>query len=167
MLETVTGAGHLLQALEDSSERDRRVAILGTPTVHGRYDLAQHFFVSGYLVAMVGTEAAHTAGIAKELMDAHSASGFSFADIAADRAGVQFAERILSKRIKLSSIAQRFVVSDFVPDVKQLTEGLTAVEVASKFGAVTDPRFQKQLKAIDQRVLLLPPYRLPMRLNVP
>jgi hypothetical protein len=153
--------------LEDQSERERRLLILGKPTVHGRHDLAQHFFVSGYLVATLGSEGAHAAGIAKELADAHGKSGFSFADIAADRAGVQFAERVLNKRLDLQWIAQRFVVSDFVPEINGLPEGLTAVQVASQYGTAKDPRFQRQMQEIDHRVLLLPPYRTNVRRDGP
>ena len=67
----------------------------------GRRDLAQHFFLSGYLAAVVGSAAAESAGIAKELADARSGSGFSYVDLAADLAGIAFAERVLRREASL------------------------------------------------------------------
>ena len=80
--------------------------MIGEPTLLGRRDLAQHFFVSGYLTATMGAEAANAAGVAKELVDANTTSGFSFADLAADRAGVRFADGVMSRRFPLRLVGQ-------------------------------------------------------------
>ena len=162
LLTKIPGAGSLAQAVEAPSERTIRLTMLGEPTVRGRRDLAQHFFVSGYLTATTGPVAATTAGITKELLDAHGASGFSFADLAADRAGVRFAEGVLSRRFAVGMLAHGYVVAAFMPDVKDLPEGLTAVEIASDYGTKDDPRFRKQMQEIDRRLQDLPPYRSPV-----
>jgi hypothetical protein len=159
LLWTIPGASGLARAVESPTERTARLAVLGEPTIRGRRDLAQHFFVSGYLAATMGAATAQTAGVAKELVDSHGTSGFSFADLAADRAGVRFAEGILSRRFALGLLSQGFSASAFLPEVKDLPEGLSAAELASQFGTANDPRFQNQLKEIDRRLLLLPPYR--------
>jgi hypothetical protein len=159
LLAKLPGASSLAQAVEPASERTVRLTMIGDPTMLGRGDLAQHFFLSGYLTATMGADAARAAGVTKELVDAHGASGFSFADLAADRAGVRFAEGLLGNQLKLNSIAQGFSAGAFMPAIDNLPEGLTAVEVAAQFGSKGDARFRKLLGAIDQRIKLLPPYR--------
>jgi hypothetical protein len=158
-LAKLPGASSLAQAVEPASERTIRLTMLGEPTMRGRRDLAEHFFVSAHLTATMGGDAARAAGLTKELFDAHAASGFSFADIAADRAGAHFAEGVLGNKLKLGLIAQGFNVSTFMPEISKLPEGLTAVELDSQFGSQDDDRFANQLRAIDQRIQLLPPYR--------
>jgi hypothetical protein len=161
LLAKLPGSSSLAQAIEPVSERMIRLKTIGEPAMRGRQDAVEHFFVSAYLVATMGGDAARTAGMAKELVDAHGGSGFSFADIGADRAGVRFAEGVLSNRLKLSTIAQGYSVTAFMPAIDDLPEGLTAVEVAKQFGTQKDARFAKQLQTIDQRIQLLPPYRPP------
>lgn len=159
LLTKLPGAGSLAQAIESPSDRAVRITMLGEPTMGGRRDLAQHFFVSAYLTAAMGAEAANAAGLAKELLDAQGGSGLSFADLAADRAGVRFADGILNKRVPLGLLPQTFTVVAFMPDVDGLPEGLSAAEVKSQYGAKNDPRFRQQLSEIDGRILALPPYR--------
>jgi hypothetical protein len=159
LLTKLPGAASLAASVEAPGERTVRLNALGEPTVRGRRDLAQHFFVSGYLTATMGASAAQAAGIAKELLDAHTASGFSFADLAADRAGVKFAESAMNRRLKLNLLAQGFRMEPFMPEVDGLPEGLTAVELAEEFGTQIDPRFINRLREIDNRINRLPPYR--------
>ena len=64
--------------------RRRRDDPWGSPVAA---DLAQHFIVSAVIAAAGGTPIAAAAGVYKELNDARDGSGFSFSDIAADRAG--------------------------------------------------------------------------------
>ncbi|HEX2475909.1 MAG TPA: hypothetical protein VHK01_14255 [Lacipirellulaceae bacterium] len=159
LLAKLPGSNSLAQAIEPVSERTIRLNMIGEPAMRGRQDAVEHFFVSAYLAATMGGDAARAAGIAKELVDAHGGSGFSFADIAADRAGVRFAEGVLHNQLKLSTVAQGYSVNTFMPAIDNLPEGLTAVEVAKRFGTQKDARFLKELRAIDQRIQLLPPYR--------
>jgi hypothetical protein len=153
------GSASVVQAVEPASDRAIRLTMLGDPSMRGRRDLAEHFLLSGFLTATMGADAARAAGVTKELVDAHGASGFSFVDLAADRAGVRFAEGVLNNQLKLSSIARGFSVSAFMPEIVDLPEGLTAVELASQFGTKSDARFLQQLRAIDQRIRQLPPYQ--------
>jgi hypothetical protein len=159
LLASVPGAGSMAQAVELPSERTIRMAVLGEPTLQGRRDLAKHFFVSVYLTAVLGAEATDAAGVAKELLDAQGNSGFSFVDLAADRAGVRFADGILNKRVPLGLLPQTFSVAAFVPATEGLPEGLSAGAMRKQYGAKNDPRFRKLLSEIDSRILALPPYR--------
>jgi hypothetical protein len=160
MLGRIPGVGLLHQAIEAPAARVLRESVIGEPTMRGRHDLAQHFFLSAYLTATMGSDAANAAGVAKELVDMNTASGLSFADLAADRAGVKFAEGVLTGRFPLRLVAQGFSVSAFVPEVKDLPEGLSSADFVSQYGSVDENRFQKRLYEIDQRILLLPPHRM-------
>jgi hypothetical protein len=151
--------GSLAQGIETPAERSARVAILGEPTMRGRHDLMQHFVLSAYLTAAVGADAAETIGMAKEISDSHGASGFSFADLAADRAGTRFAERVLDKQLSLRMLAQTFSTETFLPKLDSLREGLSAADFKTAYGSEDDPRVRKVLEDIDQRILRLPPYR--------
>jgi hypothetical protein len=151
--------------IETSARRTVREAFMGKPTIHGRSDLAQHFFVSAYLTATVGDQAAIAAGLSKELIDARRQSGFSFVDVTADKAGIAFASNILNGRLSLEMIADEFTIEMFVPSLDAEPEGLSAEQLAESFGGVTDERFQKQLGAIDRRILALPPYQGPAALT--
>jgi len=113
-----------VRRLETPAQRRDRIAAIGSPTMRGRRDLAKHFVVSSYLTAIVGRHAAETAGLAKELADAQAGSGFSFADLTADQAGIQFAREVLDGTVSLGELARHFTVAAYVPDVASLPEGL-------------------------------------------
>jgi hypothetical protein len=164
-LASVPQAAEVAVAAEAPSERAVRLALFGEPTIRRRRDLAAHFFVSAYLTSALGAEAALAAGVAKELIDAQGPSGFSFADIAADRAGMRFASGVLAGQIPLRLLADSFSVAAFTPDIDGLPEGLSAVQFKDQFGAARGPRFGKQIAEIDRRILELPPYR-PSRLRL-
>jgi hypothetical protein len=120
--------------------------------------LAQHFVLSSYLTALSGTKVSLAAGLAKELVDAKGASGFSFADLATDRAGILFAGGVLTRRFPLRTLAEEFAVADYTPEVDGLAEGLSLAELVSQFGTQEDAGFREQLRVIDQRLLALPAY---------
>jgi hypothetical protein len=164
-LATIPEMAEVAAGAEPPSERAVRLALLGEPTVRQRRDLARHFFISAYLTSTLGGPAAQAAGVAKELVDAQGASGFSFADIAADRAAARFASGVLAKQIPLRLLAESFSVASFMPEVDGLPEGLSAAQFKDQFGAARGPRFDKQIAEIDQRILELPPYR-PSRLRL-
>ncbi|QDU87791.1 hypothetical protein Pla175_11580 [Pirellulimonas nuda] len=135
-----------------------RAQLLGEPTLAGRRDLAQHFFVSAMVVANAGATAANAAGLAKEQSDSNGGSGFSFVDLAADRAGVRFAEAVLSGRLPLARVAGGFRAGMFMPDTTGLAEGLQAEAFEEQFGGVDDERFRAAQQDIEARINKLPPY---------
>ncbi len=157
-LAKLPAAGGIVSAVEPPSERMIRLAVLGEPTMRGRRDLAQHFFATVFATAAAGADAARAAGLAKELLDSQRASGFSFADLAADRAGTRFASSVLEKHITLGNIGLTFSVASFMPDVAGLPEHISAKDFAAQFGSQSDLRFTKQLKEIDERIQKLPAY---------
>jgi len=158
-LASIPGIAETVAGVEAPSERSIRLTLLGEPTVRGRRDLAQHFFISAYLTSALGSEAATAAGFAKELLDAQGNSGFSFADIAADRAGTRFANGVLKNHFSLAALEKSFQVDAFVPGVEGLPEGLSAAQFKARFGKKDAPQVIDQLKEIDRRIQTLPPYR--------
>jgi hypothetical protein len=151
--------GTFVELVETLSARAARRAVLDSPTLRGRRDLCQHFAVSAYLTASLGTEAATETGLAKELMDSEASEGFSFVDMTANRAGILFAGGVERGAFTLPTIADSFTVNAYMPPIDDIPEGFSATQLMAKFGLPADPRFQKELKLIDQRVLDSPAYR--------
>jgi hypothetical protein len=149
----------LVSAIETPSERVIRLAVLGEPTMRGRRDLVRQFMLSAIVAAMTSGDAASAAGIAKELADAQGTSGFSFADLAADRAGVRFGRGVLERRIPIGVFAFATPVTAYMPEIEGLPERITAKDLATQYGGKDDPRFLKQLQEIDERIQRLPGYR--------
>lgn len=159
-LKQLPKTGPFVKAVESTGQRAIRLAFLGEPTVQGRRDLAKHFVVASYLAALNGSEAAEAAGLAKEMLDSRpGGSGFSFADLAANKAGILLAGAVLNQRISLQQLADGFTIDDYVPAVDGLAEGLSTAQVLAQFGSQDDNRFQLQLRDIDRLLLKLPPYK--------
>lgn len=148
-------------SVESQPEREERLAVLGTPTMGGRSDLAQHFVVSGALAVLVGPQTAETIGVFKELRDAQRGSGFSFVDLAADLAGVAFASHVRQRRISLDALATSFAVGDFLLPAVGLREGIPWKTFASAYGSPEDERFAREVAAIRARIAQLPGYTKP------
>jgi hypothetical protein len=154
-------AGALLAQIEGQSQQAERVAAVGEPTMRGRLDLTRHFFVAAELVAIGGADFARGAGLAKELSDSRGGSGFSFCDMAANEAGVRFAEAVLAGQLSLDDVAQRFTVEGFLPPVAQLREAMQAAEFEKEFGGTGDPRYAAQVASIKAQLAALPGYATP------
>lgn len=135
-----------------------RLGVLGEPTLEGRRDLAKHFFVAAHLAAAGTPESADAMGISKEALDAQGGSGFSFADVAANRAGIRFARAVLAGRTSPERLAESFRPRLFMPAVKDLPEGLQNADFIRQFGGPGDERFERQLGEINRRIDALPAY---------
>ena len=148
--------------VETNAQRKDRLSILNHPTMRDRRDLARHFFVSAFLTTTFGPEAALNLGLSKEMLDANGGSGFSFADLVANRAGIEFAKRVSTGKISLEDLNQNFAVADYLPEVDDLDEGIEMQDFRARFGKVGDEAFQAEMSRIEQRVLDLPIYRRAM-----
>lgn len=130
--------------------------------LYKRMDLAQHFIGSAALTASVNKQAAQIAGEEKELSDAHGGSGFSFIDLAADKAGTRFGEMATSspesarKMQKAMSGIKDY--SDFMPDPRDLPEHMNEADFKQRFESVNSPVYQEILKQIDARISATPIY---------
>lgn len=126
-------------------------------SLRDRNDLAKHFMVSAAISVAGGTGLANVAGVFKELEDSRGGSGFSFADLAADHAGVRLGELILA-----SSSDAEFVQSilsktrnedDFMPRVDNLPEGLQEYEFKKTYENIDSETYKLMENEIDRRIL--------------
>lgn len=143
----------LWRQVESDDQRQTRLKVLGKPTMRQRHDWTQHFVVSCALTEAIGAALAESAGLLKEQLDARpGGSGFSFADLSADLAGIALATRVKNGELSLEELARRFEVTAYLPDPKGSREGLSAEQFARDFGSLEDERFKKELAGIRKRV---------------
>lgn len=142
-----------LGSVENEGERRQRLNVIGQPTVFGREDLLMHFCVSAALTAALNEQLAESAGVLKELRDAQDGgSGFSFADLSADLAGIELANKLQDDPTALAKLAEAFPIADYWPAIDGLPEKLTTSEFVTQFGSPSDERFQKLRAEIEDRI---------------
>lgn len=132
--------------------------------LYKRIDLAQHFIGSAALTASVNKQAAQIAGEEKELSDAHGGSGFSFIDLAADKAGTRFGEMATSSPENARKMQRAMAgikdYSDFMPDPRDLPEHMNEVDFKQRFESINSPLYQEISKQIDARISATPIYNM-------
>jgi len=164
----------VISAINDYVNKQETKKLLSTPEstpvtgqqyaafLYKRIDLAQHFIGSAALTASVNKQAAQIAGEEKELSDAHGGSGFSFIDLAADKAGTRFGEMATSSpenaRKMQKAMAGIKDYSDFMPDPRDLPEHMNEVDFKQRFESVNSPVYQEISKQIDARISATPIY---------
>lgn len=133
----------------------------GTPKtfrlkLQGRTDFAQHFLTSAALAARGDTTLSDAVGLFKEISDTDHGSGFSFTDIAADRAGTRFGELATRSPQHARTLQQRLVAgiteTDIMPPAKDLPEHMHSQEFSARFGQVGSPAYQRLMTDIEQRI---------------
>ena len=131
-------------------------------TIKGRHDLVQHYLTSAGLQLAAGVDIANAIGEFKEIADTlRGGSGFSFSDIAGDRAGVVLAERAVSvanaKRIQ-NMLSQVKNEAEFFPEIAGLPDNMTQAQFESRFGDVESQRYLDLMADIDRRIAQVPLY---------
>ncbi len=132
-------------------------------TLAGRSDTPLHFMVSAALSASAGSPLADAVGLYKELADARGGSGFSFHDLAADRAGTRFGE-LLVKGGEGHARLQRLLArglrpADLLPDIRDLPEFMMQADFERRFGGVDQPAYRRMVGDIERRIAALALYR--------
>ena len=142
---------------------DRRAEFEARPirlTLAGRRDFPQHLLMSAALAADSGGPLADLVGLYKEMADARSGSGFSFNDVAANRAGTRLGELAVGAPLKLQQrLASGLLEEDFMPDVSDLPEFMNEGEFRRRFGAPGSPEYQRMMKDIEGRLGATPLFR--------
>lgn len=129
-------------------------------TLLGRGDSAQHFVISAALAAWAGEPMADAIGLYKELADAHGGSGFSFADLAADRAGTRFGELLNRNDARLQTLLpDKLKDHDLAPRLNDLPEAISQREFRRRFGSTGSPAYQQLAAEIERRLGALPLYQ--------
>ena len=134
-----------------------------TVTLHGRTDSPQHFSVSAALAAHAGGPLSDAIGLYREVDDSRRGSGFSFGDIAADRAGTRFGEIAAGSAAGARQLQQRIAAgireTDLMPEIADLPEYMPEAEFKRRFGGVGAPAYQRIMQDIERRVAACPLYR--------
>jgi hypothetical protein len=151
-LATFSGGARLGDVLDVPGRQAARCP-LPELTLLGRADLAKHFSVSAGLTALFAGQLSWAAGEWKELLDSSAGgSGFSFVDLAADRAGVRFALRAMTNDGReVQMLGAGVTARDLLPLTQTvLREGMRDQQFQSLYGDVRDPRYQLVVRAIDR-----------------
>ncbi len=138
-----------------------RASLRRRPTIHGRNDLSRHFWVSAALTVLSDANRSLAVGIAKEVKDSTpGGSGFSFVDMAANKAGIRFAvvatRSAESARSLQLRIAQGVNPGDFVPEISGLAEGMSQETFQSDYGGLGGAETRRLFSEIDRRVSACP-----------
>lgn len=123
----------------------------------GRPDTPQHFLVSAVLAADGGGPLSDAIGLYKEVADSRGGSGFSFHDLAADRAGGRLGLLAVNRPQWLQArLAAPLAESALLPPIDDLPEGLGARDFQRHFGGIDGPGYRRLLADIDARLDRLP-----------
>jgi len=129
---------------------------IGSVQLSGRHDFVQHFTTSAGMELVGGTRASRFVSELKEVLDSRGGSGFSFTDMAANRAGQKLAAFATASEIKARLIQKRLastsVETSFFPDVSGLAEGLSDAEFETGFGGLGGDGYQSAVRDIEERV---------------
>ena len=136
---------------------------LGDLNLAGRGDYVQHFTLSAALAAIAGEELADRAGLYKEVRDTHGGSGFSFSDLAADRAGARFGIRSTATQTDARQVQALLAGSRdtalYLPEVRDLPEFLPEAVFEGRYGGVGGAGYVRLLALIERRIAALPVHR--------
>ena len=152
VLGTWASRRDLAQLVPDAARRPQRFR----SKLQGRRDFAQHFLTSAALAARSDSTLSDAIGLFKELADTDRGSGFSFTDIAADRAGTRFGALAAgstedARRVQ-RRIASGVVDGDLMPPAKDLPEHMRSEDFAARFEHVGSPAYQQMMAEIERRI---------------
>ena len=133
--------------------RPRRMRVM----MGGREDLPLHFLVSATLAAEGSSQLSQAIGLYKEVTDSRGGSGFSFSDMAANRAGTRFGQVLLQDAPRLQvEVARGVQDGDLLPPLADLPDFMPEAEFKHRFGGVESPAYKAMLADIDQSIATLP-----------
>jgi hypothetical protein len=131
--------------------------------LNGRSDFAQHFTVSAAIAANADGLLSDAMGLYKEIADSRGGSGFSFNDIAADRAGTRFGELAAGSAASARKIQQQLRAGvnerDLMPETVDLPEFMSEAEFRRRFGGIDAPEYNNMMAEIERRIAGLTLYR--------
>lgn len=146
----------------DAAEKAKDcVAPKGQLTLQGRTDSPKHWALSAALEVTTGSSFTAAMGEWKEQSDSlaknpflarNDRSGFSFVDLATDRAGAFIARKLLDPT-RFEETRRKLLKADdemLLPDAAlSLTDGISDAEFAAQYGDTEDHRFDAKVASID------------------
>jgi len=125
--------------------------------LRGRPDWPLHLLISAALAAEGGGPLADAIGLYKEVADSRQGTGFSFGDLAADRAGTRLGLAARRDPLALQArLARGVAEDDLLPEVHDLPEDMQEPEFRRRFGGVGAPAHLALLHEIETRLDRLP-----------
>lgn len=129
-------------------------------TLAGRDDFALHLLISAVIAIEGGGPVADAIGLYKEVADTRGGSGFSFNDLAADLAGKRLGLLAQQSPLRLQQLGAGPVrEADFMPEVADLPEFLSAERLQQEYGGPAGPGYQAMMARIEARVAALAWFR--------
>lgn len=130
----------------------------------GRKDLRLHFIYSAALKVLSDSGLSFVIGELKEMLDSvGGGSGFSFVDLAADQAGIRFAELALDSQAGAERLYRMVHLLDdesqFFPVIAGLKEGIPHVYFEKELGGINGQYYADNLAEITRRINALKLYR--------
>ncbi len=123
----------------------------------GREDLPLHFLVSAALAAEGTGPLSQAIGLYKEVADSRGGSGFSFSDVAANRAGTRFGLNLVGEAARVQALlAPGPREADLLPALEDLPDFMPEADFVRRFGGVGAPAYEAQVAEIDRRLAALP-----------
>jgi len=125
-----------------------------------RDDFPQHFLISAFLAIEGTSPLTHAIGLAKEVLDANGGSGFSFTDLAANRAGLRFGQMAAAQPALLQQrLALGVSEAALLPPIADLPEFLNQSDFDARYGQLGSAPYNRVLDDIEQRLNGLLLYR--------
>jgi hypothetical protein len=127
-------------------------------TLRGRNDWARHFATSAALGVAVSMPVSRFAGILKEEWDAgQHGSGFSFADLLADEAGIRFTSAATRDQASALRMQQQLsasvpLIDDLFPPAADLPEGIREQQLQDRFGGIGGAGYQQLAAELSRRL---------------
>ena len=119
-----------------------------------------HYLMSAALAAEGSGALSDALGLVKEVSDARHGSGFSFNDVAVNRAGTRLGElAVRDPRRVQALLAAGPGPDELLPDLSDLPEFMPEAEFLERFGGVGAPAYQAMLASIEARFGALALYR--------
>jgi len=140
--------------------------VLRGVTLRGRSDWTRHFCMSAAITLLSEQVLSDAAGLLKEELDSDmGGSGFSFADLLADRAGTTFAIQATrdkaAARAMQDRIVRGFEVEEFFPPAAGLPEGIADAELQLRYRGVEGREYKRLIEEIERRIAACPAYQRP------
>ena len=143
------------KTLRKCQPRGRKIVL------NNRVDLRLHFIYSAGLKVISDSGISFTIGEYKELLDSQEGgSGFSFADLAADRSGIRFAEQAMDSfgAMHIQRMAAELIQKKvFFPSIAGFPEGMPQ-HLFEQRGGIEGDYYKKYLAMINERIENLPLY---------
>jgi len=143
--------------LQDDNAEPFRKAYFFRLSLLKRRDLMKHFLISSALAVSTNKALSDTIGLSKELDDSDGGSGFSFADLLADRAGVKLAQvatesEASARKIQAFLSQKNIKETDFMPPYTKLPEPITALQFKQEYIDIHNEKYLFVEQELQQRI---------------